>query len=235
MTRAQRSHRFFLLGTLALAAIATSACSSDGPAAPSSAPPTFASQTTAPAPTPTPNPVPSPTPTPTTYAYSGQVTDSQGRPVAGAIVEGGPDFGTTDANGRYEFQSPYDSVPGRVRPPDGYEPKPVRSTDNGFVLTPGGQNISIRRITTVSLSPPSTIRVGVHIGVNALISFDSGQTASPVDDLLIMSSSEPAILKAGSGHGQGPAFVEGMQPGNASVSGRYFGVSSATFQVQVIP
>ena len=234
MTRSPRSHHFFLTWSFAVAALAASACNSDTPAAPSNAPSTFASQTT-PAPSPTPNPSPSPTPTPTTYVYSGQVTDSQGRPVAGALVEGGPNFGATDANGHYESQSPYDSVPGRVRPPDGYEPKPVRSTDNGFVLNPGGQDITIRRITSVNLSPPSTLKVGVHVTVNALISFDSGQTASPVDDLLIMSSSDPAVLKVGSGHGLGPAFVEGLQPGNASVSGRYFGVSSATFQVQVTP
>jgi hypothetical protein len=46
--------------------------------------------------------------------------------------------------------------------------------------------------------------------------------------------SPTGVVKVGSGNGQGPAFVEGVNAGIASVSGRYFGVSTAMFQVQVI-
>src|SRR5262245_12700685 len=169
------------------------------------------------------------------YVYSGYVTNSLGRPVANATVEAGPYSGSTDSSGRYEFSSSFRSAPGRVRPPDGYEPKPARSTDNGFTLNSGGQNITIRRITSVSISPPSTLKVGEHTSVNAQVSFDSGQTESPVADLFAMSSSDSTVLKVGSGNGQGAAFVEGVKAGTASVSGRYFGVSSGTFQVQVVP
>ena len=84
------------------------------------------------------------------YLYSGIVTDGRGRPVVGATVRGGPNSASTDANGRYEFRSPYSSVPGNVYPPAGYERKPVRFTDS-FVLTPG-QNITIRRITGLTLA-----------------------------------------------------------------------------------
>jgi hypothetical protein len=49
-----------------------------------------------------------------------------------------------------------------------------------------------------------------------------------------MTSSDTGVVKVGSGNGQGPTFVEGVKAGIASVSGRYFGVSTAIFQVQVV-
>ncbi|HEY1307131.1 MAG TPA: carboxypeptidase regulatory-like domain-containing protein [Vicinamibacterales bacterium] len=173
----------------------------------------------------------------TPYVYSGYVTDSQGRPVANATVEAGPNHGSTDANGHYEFSSPYSSAPGRVRPPAGYEPKPVRSTDSGFNLNSGGQNITIRRITGVSISPPATLTAGAgRTSFAVQISFDSGQVESPHLDLLMTASSNTAILKADSGNGVFPnPYVEGIAPGTASVVSTYFGVSSPAAQVQVVP
>jgi hypothetical protein len=120
-----------------------------------------------------------------------------------------------------------------VFPPDGYEPKPVRVYNN-FPLYPGGHNITIRRITNVSMSPPATLTVGAHGWVSAQVSFDDGTTESPVADLFVMTSSDTGVVKVGSGNGQGPAFVEGLKAGMASVSGRYFGVSTAMYQVSVV-
>jgi hypothetical protein len=179
------------------------------------------------------SPPPSPSPSPSPSLYSGYVTDGQGRPVVGARVRGGPYFGYTDANGRYEFQGYSGASAGTVYPPDGYEPRPVR-VYNTFPLYPGGQNITIRRITNVSMSPPATLAVGTHSWVFAQVSFDDGKTESPVADLFAMTSSDTGVVKVGGGNGQGPAFVEGVKAGIASVSGRYFGVSAAMFQVEVV-
>ena len=179
------------------------------------------------------SPPPSPSPSPSPSLYFGYVTDGQGRPVVGARVRGGAYFGYTDANGRYEFQAYSGPSAGTVYPPDGYEPKPVR-VYNTFPLYPGGQNITIRRITNVSMAPPATLAVGAHSWVYPHVSFDDGKTESPVADLFVMTSSDTGVVKAGSGNGQGPAFVEGVTAGIASVSGRYFGVSTAMFQVQVV-
>jgi hypothetical protein len=170
------------------------------------------------------------------YTYFGYVSDSQGRPVINADVSAGPAHGYTDANGRYEFQSHYDSGPGRVTAPDGYEPRPVLATDNRFPLYAGGQNITIRRITSVTIAPPATLRIAWgRISVGAQISFDSGQVEGPRADRFVVTSSDTSVIRAGSGMGQGQPFIEGLKEGTASVSGNYFGVSSATFQVQVVP
>lgn len=168
-----------------------------------------------------------------TYVYSGIVTDGVGRPVVGATVRGGPDSGVTDSNGRYEFRSPYPSVAGNVYPPQGYEPKPVRPIES-FPLVPG-QNISIRRITGVTMTPPSTVKVGAHVGFAAQISFDTGQNEFPNVDAFTLTSSDTSILRTGSGAGWPDPYVEGVKEGTAAVTGRYFGVSTATFQVQVVP
>ena len=168
------------------------------------------------------------------YTYSGIVTDGQGRPVVGATVRGGPDSGSTDANGRYQFRSPYSSVPGNVYPPTGYERKPVRWTDS-FVLTPG-QNLTVRRITGLNITTPATLRVGDRTYVNAQVTFDSGAVEVVVLEVFELTSSDPSILKAGSGSVEmDRVTIEGVAPGTASVTGRYFGVSSPTRQVQVVP
>jgi hypothetical protein len=172
---------------------------------------------------------------PSPSLYFGYVTDGQGRPVVGANVCGAQYCGYTDANGRYEFQGWSGGSAGTVFPPDGYEPKPVRVYITSFPLYPGGQNITIRRITKVSMSPPATLAVGAHSWVLAQVSFDDGKTESPVADLFVMTSSDTGVVNVGSGNGRGPAFVEGVKAGIASVSGRYFGVSTAMFQVQVVP
>jgi hypothetical protein len=159
------------------------------------------------------------------------VTDGIGRPVAGATVRGGPNSGVTDANGRYEFRSLYSPpVPGNVYPPAGYERKPVYYYES-FVLSPG-QNITIRRITSVSISPPATLKVGGYESMNPRISFDTGQVESPVFDYFERSVSDPTVLKFLGVFG---ALVQGVKPGTASVTGSYFGVSAGPAQIQVVP
>jgi hypothetical protein len=167
------------------------------------------------------------------YVYSGIVTDGAGRPVVGATVRGGPNSGSTDASGRYEFRSPYSSVPGNVYPPAGYERKPVRVTDS-FNLTPG-QNITIRRITDFTITAPASIAVGERSNVNTRVTFDTGAVESVVLDVFELTSSDSSIVRAGIGPTtQHKLSIEGLAPGSASVTGRYFGVLS-TRQIQVVP
>jgi hypothetical protein len=174
---------------------------------------------------------PAPAPAPTAYVYSGTVTDGIGRPVVGATVRGGPDSGVTDANGRYEFRSPYSPpVPGNVYPPAGYERKPAHYYES-VPLTPG-QNFTIRRITSVSISPPPTITVGGHQSLEPRIAFDTGQVEAPVFDYFDRSVSDPTVLRFLGVFG---ALVEGVKPGTVSVSGSYFGVSAPPQQIQVAP
>ncbi len=166
------------------------------------------------------------------YLYSGIVSDGTGRPVVGATVRGGPNSATTDANGRYEFRSVYSSVPGNVYPPAGYERKPVRFTD-AFVLTPG-QNITIRRITGLTVSPPATLAVGAQSSVGTQVTFDSGAVESPVLEIIELTSSDSSIVRAGSGSADNDRIsIWGVAPGTATITGRYFGVSSAAKPVQV--
>jgi hypothetical protein len=168
-----------------------------------------------------------------TYTYSGIVSDGQGRPVSGATVRGGPNYGSTDATGRYEFRSPYSSVPGNVYPPAGYERKPPRFTDT-FNLTPG-QNITIRRITNVMIAPGTTMLVGERRHVGTQVTFDTGTVELPVLEIFELSSSDTSILKAGSGSAENDrTTIEGVSVGTSSLTGRYFGVSSEPKQVQVV-
>jgi hypothetical protein len=167
------------------------------------------------------------------YVYSGVVTDGSGRPVVAATVRGGPNSVSTDANGRYEFRSPYSSVPGNVFPPAGYERKPVRFTDS-FVLTPG-QNITIRRITGLTVAPPATLGVGAQSSVSTQVTFDTGAVESPVLEIIELSSSDSSIVRAGSGSAENDRIsIWGVAPGTATITGRYFGVSSAPKPVQVV-
>jgi hypothetical protein len=208
--------------------------SSMTPGAPSTSPSATQSQTPVANPAATPAPPPEPAPSPSTYTYSGIVTDGQRRPVVGAIVRGGPNAGTTDADGRYEFQSPYSTVPGNVYPPNGYERKPVRWTDS-FVLTPG-QDLRLRRITGLTVTPPAMLAVGAQNQVLTQVMFDNGAIESPVYEVFELSSSDPSILRAGSGSAEMDRLsVWGVAPGTASVTGRYFGVSSPARPVQVVP
>jgi hypothetical protein len=213
-----------------LAGLLSSCNSSTTPAGPT--PSSGPTQTQAPAANPV--PAPEPEPSPTTYTYSGIVTDGQGRPVAGVTVRGGPDSGTTDANGRYEFRSQYNSVPGNLYPPAGYERKPVRWTDS-FVLTPG-QNLTVRRITGLTAIPPAMLAVGARTSVNTQVMFDTGAIETPVPEVIELISSDLSILRAGAGSAENDRIsITGVAPGTASVTARYFGVSSPARPVQVVP
>jgi hypothetical protein len=120
-----------------------------------------------------------------------------------------------------------------VYPPAGYERKPVRWTDS-FVLTPG-QNITIRRITNVTLNPGTTMRVGERRYVSAQVTFDTGAVETPVLEIIELTSSDSSILRAGSGSAENDRIsIWGVAPGTASVTGRYFGVSSQPKQVLVV-
>jgi hypothetical protein len=151
----------------------------------------------------------------------------------GATVRGGPNSATTDSNGRYEFSSPYTIVPGNVYPPDGYERHPVRWTDS-FVLTPG-QDLTVRRITGLTATPPATLAVGARTSVHTQVMFDTGAIETPVLEVIALISSEPAILKAGSGSAENDRIsITGVARGTASVTARYFGVTSPARPVQVV-
>jgi hypothetical protein len=169
---------------------------------------------------------------PTMYTYSGIVSDGQGRPVVGATVRGGPDSATTDGNGRYEFRSQYSSVPGNVYPPAGYERKPVRFIDS-FGLTPG-QNITIRRITGLTVAPPATLGIGAQSSVGTQVTFDTGAVETPVLEIVELTSSDASIVRAGSGSAENDRIsIWGVAPGTATITAHYFGVSSAARPVQV--
>jgi len=207
---------------LTLAATLVASCDSKSPAAP-----------TAPAPSPTPAPSPGPEPTfpYPMFLFFGTVRDGTGRPVADAIVESGPDSGTTDGNGHYEFRGTYPSAAGRVRPPDGYEPNPKRPT-NTFPVNAGGQDFVVRRITRVTLTYPTAVSVGTRGNVGIEIGFDTGAVEYPYTDAFSLFSSDSSVLRAVGG---GPTpFVEGVKAGTAQVTGRYRGVSSAALTVQVV-
>jgi carboxypeptidase family protein len=165
------------------------------------------------------------------YVYSGIVTDGIGRPVVGATVRGGPNSGVTDANGRYEFRSPYNSVPGNVYPPAGYERKPVHFYES-FPMSAGVLNISIRRITSVTIAPPATLKVGEYASMSPRITFDTGQVELPHYDYFQRSVSDFTVLKFS---GVVNAMVEAIKPGTASVTGSYFGAAANTAQIQVVP
>jgi hypothetical protein len=163
--------------------------------------------------------------------YFGTVRDGTGRPVAGAVVQSGPDSGTTDSSGRYEFRGTYSSAAGRVRPPDGYEPNPKRPTET-FPVSAGGQDFVVRRIARVTLTYPTTVNVGARDNVGIEIGFDTGAVEYPYTDAFSLSSSDSSVLRAVGG---GPApFVEGVKVGTAQVTGSYRGISSAALVVQVV-
>lgn len=147
-------------------------------------------------------------------------------------VRGGPYSVQTDANGRYEFKSQYPSVPANLYPPSGYERKPVRPTES-FPLVPG-QNLSVRRITAVTISPPATLPLNAKYPVPTQVSFDTGAVESPAADFFDFTSSDPSTVRTRSGNGE-QISVEGLKLGTASVTGTYFGVSSSGRQVQVVP
>jgi hypothetical protein len=152
--------------------------------------------------------------------------------VAGAIVEAGPDSGTTDSSGRYEFRGTYETAAGRVRPPDGYEPNPKRLYES-IPVTSGGQDLTVRRITRVTITAPATLSVGARETVGAEVTFDTGAREYPYIDAFTMTSSDASVLKAVGG---APApFVEGITSGTAQVTGAYRGAQSAAIAVRVVP
>jgi hypothetical protein len=125
-------------------------------------------------------------------------------------------------------------VPGNLYPPAGYERKPVRWTES-FVLTPG-QNLTVRRITGVTVTPPATLQVGARTSVGTQITFDTGAVENAVLEVVELSSSDSSILRAGSGSAEmDRVTIEGVAPGTASITGRYFGASSTPKPVQVVP
>jgi hypothetical protein len=118
-----------------------------------------------------------------------------------------------------------------VYPPVGYERKPVYSYES-FPLSPGGQNISIRRITGVTMSPPATLKVGEGGSLSPRISFDTGQVEFPKYDYFERSVSDPTVLRFS---GVVNAMVEAVKPGTVTVAGSYLGVSAGSAQIQVVP
>jgi len=109
----------------------------------------------------------------------------------------------------------------------------VRWTDS-FVLTPG-QNLTIRRIANVAITPGTTMLVGERRYVGSQVTFDTGAVETPVLEIIELTSSDPSILRAGSGSAENDRIsIWGVAPGTASVTGRYFGVSSQPKQVQVV-
>jgi hypothetical protein len=101
-----------------------------------------------------------------------------------------------------------------------------------FNLVSGGQNISIRRITSVTMSPPATLKVGERGSMSPRISFDTGQVESPIFDYFDRTVSDPTVLRFSGVYG---AMVEAVKPGTVTVTGSYLGVSAGSAQIQVVP
>ena len=212
------------LGTALVTAALWYGCSGPAPTAPASLINGAASPGS-------PAPAPSPSPSPTTYLYSGIVRDGVGQPVAGAIVEAGPDSGVTDSRGRYEFRSPYESAAGRVRPPDGYEPNPKRLYES-MPIASGGQDLTVRRIARLAITGPATLAVGARDNIGIEVTFDTGAREYPYIDAVTMTSTNAAVVKAVGG-APGPA-IEGVGVGTAQVTAAYRGAQSAGLTVQVV-
>jgi hypothetical protein len=71
--------------------------------------------------------------------------------------------------------------------------------------------------------------------VNTQVMFDTGAIETPVLEVIELISSDPAILRAGSGLTENDRIsITGVAPGTASVTARYFGVTSPARPVQVV-
>lgn len=148
------------------------------------------------------------------------------------MVDGGDYVSLTDSNGRYKFRSVYTSVSAHVRPSDGYEPKP-RGGYGGFELVPG-QDITIRRIVRVSMSPPATMGISrdqIWTTVGVSVEFDTGMDQPYWDDFVI-GSSDVSVVRGRVQYSTG--YLEGVKLGTAEAWGSYHGVQSARHTVQVV-
>ena len=168
-------------------------------------------------------PVPSPAP-PTPFRLTGFVTDSQGHPVAGAVVNG------------YRNESPVDDSVGRTSTdPSGRfllitagAPQDVQvtrllyqqtNTRVGQFSADSTATITIRMprfIAYVLVAPPS-VRVGETVQITARVELDNGSVFPTAPERLF--SSNPDVLTVVDRN-----WGKGIAPGSVTVSGVYEGV-----------
>lgn len=145
---------------------------------------------------------------------------------------------TTNSSGRYQFSSTSPSVTvSSLTPPTGYE---GNATGSGLgTMTPGSRDFTTRQITQVTLLPPTSIAVSdgtLKYGVSPTVRFATGEEerlSGTREEQVRLSSSSEAVLRTGTTGGR--PVIEGVAPGTATITGSYWGVSSSSVAVQVVP
>jgi len=106
-------------------------------------------------------------------------------------------------------------------------------------MTPGRHDFVVRRIIRLTIMPPSSVPVsdGTNwYGVSPTVEFGTGEIdhlSGTREQSMSLISSGHSILRIRSDGGR--PVIEGVSPGSATVTASYWGVSSASVTVQVVP